>query len=297
MSDGPAPRVIDRIGHLALRVRDLDAAVAVATEVMGMRVSQREGGCVYLTLGDEHHSLQYIASDENGLDHIGLEAAGPAGLDAVRRRVAGEGLRVVGDGPLDAGIADGFAFLGPDGVAYEIYTGMDRGEPPFTPSGVRPERIGHFTMHARDPEATRDFLERVLGFRLSDTITGEGYFLRCNAEHHGIGLFAGRGTLHHTGWLVQGIADLGRLGDVLDERGERLLWGPVRHGAGRNIAAYFAEPAGSVVELYTDMEMFLDEATFRPRTWDGSDPGWYTRWAPGRPEGFRAYGVAPRVFP
>jgi catechol-2,3-dioxygenase len=289
-------RVIDRIGHLAVGVRDLDAAVHCATHVMGMRESERRDGCAYLTLGREHHSLQYLAAGDDALDHLGLEAAGPEGLATVRARVAEHGLEVVSETPLDAGLADGFAFRGPDGVVYEVYVGMEGGQPPFAPTGVRPSRIGHFTMHATDPEAVRDFLVAVLGFRLSDTIAGDGYFLRCNSEHHGIGLFRGPiDKLHHTGWLVQSIGELGRLGDVLDEQGQRLVWGPLRHGAGNNIAAYFVEPAGSVVEYYADMEHILDEGSFAPRTWDGNDPGWYSRWSPGRPEGFRAHGLAPRA--
>jgi catechol 2,3-dioxygenase-like lactoylglutathione lyase family enzyme len=289
--------VIDRVGHLAIRVRDLDAAVHCATHLMGMREVERRDGCVYLTLGAEHHTLQYLAADEDELDHLGLEAAGPAALATIRERVDEEGLAVVSETPLDDGIAEGFAFVGPDDVVYEIYTGMDRGQPAYHPTGVRPARLGHFTMHPRDPEAVRSFLERVLGFRLSDTIAGDGYFLRCNAEHHGIGLFRGVGKLHHHGWAVQSLTDLGRLGDLLDEQGSRLIWGPLRHGAGNNIAAYFVEPAGSVVEYYTDMEHIYDEGTFRPRTWDSADSRWYSRWSAGRPQGFRDFGLTPRAIP
>jgi catechol 2,3-dioxygenase len=289
--------LIDRIGHLAIRVRDLDAAVHCATQVMGMREVERRDGCVYLTLGDEHHTLQYLDADADELDHLGLEAAGPAGLAEVRRRVDDEGLEVISETPLDEGIAEGFAFVGPDAVVYEIYINMDRGQPPYHPTGVRPSRLGHFTMHPEDPQAVRSFLERVLGFRLSDTISGDGYFLRCNAEHHGFGLFRGIGKLHHAGWAVQSVAELGRLGDLLDEQGRHLVWGPLRHGAGDNIAAYFVEPAGSVVEYYADMEHIYDEGSFRPRTWDSSDPRWYSRWSPGRPEGFRDFGLTPRAIP
>jgi catechol 2,3-dioxygenase len=106
-------------------------------------------------------------------------------------------------------------------------------------AGVLPDRLGHFTLHPKDPEAVRDFLIRVLDFRLTDIIAGDGYFLRCNSDHDGLGLFEGPGTLHHHAWKVQSDAELGRLADLLDQHRLRLLWGPVRHGAGNNIAAYF----------------------------------------------------------
>lgn len=286
--------VIDGVGHLAIRVRDVDAAVRDAVELMGMREVQRDGACVYLRVGAEHHSLQYIASDEDGLDHLGLLAAGPAGLATVRERVAAEGLRVVADGPLDAGVADGFAFVGPDGITYEIYAGMEQGQPPYLPSGVRPERLGHVTLHPTDPPAVAAFLQRVLGFRLSDTVGPDGFFLRCNSLHHGIGLFRGRGTLHHHAWEVASLGEVGRLADLLGEQGRRLLWGPIRHGVGNNIAAYFLEPAGSVVEYYADMEHIYDEGSFEPRAWDAENSWWWSRWAEQRPPGFRDHGLVPR---
>ena len=286
--------VIDRIGHLAIRVRDIDAAVREAVEVMGMREVRRDGDCVYLRLGAEHHSLQYIAAEEDGLDHLGLQAAGAAGMQAVRARVAAEGLRVVSDGPLDAGLADGFAFVGPDDVTYEVYVGMEQGQPPYHPTGIRPARLGHFTMHPQDPPAVCAFLQRVLGFRVSDTVGADGFFLRCNSEHHGIGLFRGRGTLHHHAWEVQSLGEIGRLADLLGEQRRRPLWGPIRHGVGNNIALYFLEPAGSVVEYYADMEHIYDEASFETRAWDAENTWWWSRWAEQRPDGFRDHGLIPR---
>ena len=288
-----AQRVIDRLGHLALRARDLEAAVREAVELMGMREVARDDSSVYLRVGAEHHSLQLVAADADGLDHLGLEASGPAGVAEARARIDREGLPVVSDGPLGTGVEDGFAFLGPDGVTYEIYSGMDGGQPPYVPSGVRPMRLGHVTMHPTDPPAVAEFLQRVLGFRLSDRVGPDGYFLRCNAEHHAIGLFRGRGTLHHHAWEVQSIAELGRLGDVLGGQRRRVLWGPVRHTVGNNIAVYFLGSAGAVVEYYADMEHIYDEGSFQPRVWSADDPWWYSMWAEERPAGFRDHGLVP----
>lgn len=290
MSSAP---VVDSIGHLAIRTRDLDAAVQHAVETMGMRETQRDGGTSYLRVGDEHHSLQYVAADEDGLDHLGLLAAGEPGLAEARLRVAEAGLQVVSEGPLDPGLADGFAFVGPDDVTYEVYLGMPRGEPPFSPTGLRPSRLGHFTMHPKDPPAVAEFLQTVLGFRVSDHVGPDGFFLRCNSEHHGIGLFRGRGSLHHHAWAVQSLGEIGRMADLLGDQRRRPLWGPIRHNVGNNIAVYFLEPAGSVVEYYADMEHILDEGSFVARSWDAEDSWWWSRWAEWRPEGFRDHGLMP----
>jgi catechol 2,3-dioxygenase len=84
---------------------------------------------------------------------------------------------------------------------------------------------------------------------------------------------------------------------VIDDLGGTLLWGPLRHGAGNNIAAYFAEPSGAVVEVYTDMEAILDEGAFNERTWTNEDPRWWSRWAKIRGPGFHEYGLPPAKRP
>src|SRR2546430_14206958 len=67
--------MISSIGHVALQVPNLDASVAWATTVMGLREVAREGKTSYLTHGGVHHSLIYI------------EAAGEIGRASCRERV------------------------------------------------------------------------------------------------------------------------------------------------------------------------------------------------------------------
>jgi hypothetical protein len=73
--------------------------------------------------------------------------------------------------------------------------------------------------------------------------------------------------------------------------GRELIWGPVRHGAGHNIAAYYVETSGAVVELYTDLEQIYDDA--RPPVVWGADENWYNKWSSFRPEEFRTFGIPP----
>jgi hypothetical protein len=137
-----------------------------------------------------------------------------------------------------------------------------------------------------------DFLERVLDFRVSDVVEA-GRFLRCNVEHHGIAVLPGPGRLHHHAWEVRDIGEIVRLGDLLDRRGERLMWGPIRHGAGNNIAAYLIDPAGVVVEYYTDMQRIYDENHIAGQ-WTMDDPRSYSLWAPIPPPGdFMGLGAPP----
>lgn len=282
--------LISAMGHVSIRTDRLEESVRDAVETLGLHENQRSQGVAYLAADAVHHELRYVESDRSALESIGLLAAGGDALLQVRRRVRDEGLAVVSRQPSGDGIGDGFSFAGPEGVVFEVYVEMVAA--PRGPVGFGPDRYGHVNLHVADPTSFKDFLVRVLDFRVSDVIgEGAGYFLRCNSEHHGIALLRGRGTLHHHAWQVQSIAELGRLGDRLHAQGRELVWGPVRHGAGHNIAAYYVAPAGNVVELYTDLEQVYDDDR-PPLEW--ADPGeWNNLWSRHVPPGFRDHGLAP----
>lgn len=288
--------VISAIGHTAIQVRDLEAALWNATEIMGLRETLRDGNNVYLTNGSAHHCVQYIASDVDAVDHLGLEAAGPDALERLRSRLELENVPIISNRPLDDTLSDGLAFVGPAGFTIEAYVGMPSGEPTYIPRGVRPKRLGHFNTLVQEPTEMVEFFTRILDFRVCDYLA-DGAFLRCNAEHHGMAILNGPGHLHHHGWQVSSIAEVARLGDVLHENGQHLLWGPIRHGIGENIAGYYADPTGLVVEYYADMEHIYNEHEFQPRSWDPvAGHEWYSFWAPLRPEAdWRQRGLMPAV--
>jgi catechol 2,3-dioxygenase len=282
--------VISAIGHVAMRVRDLDACVSMATDIMGLAIRGEGGDAVDLTHGAPRHSLQYIGGSRNALDHIGLETPDVDTLDEVRRRVEVAGLRIVDDGPLDDGLEHGLVFEGPAEVTFEVYCGMPHDAIAPRSQGVRPNRLGHVNYTPQEVAPTFAFLSEVLDFRISDAVIG-GYFLRCNVDHHGIAVLPGNGQFHHHAWEVSSLEELRRMCDQLDERGESVLWGPVRHGCGNNIAIYFQGADGAVVEYYCDMARIYDDQAYEPREWDLTDHKWYNRWSPALPEGFVERGV------
>jgi catechol 2,3-dioxygenase len=282
--------VVSAIGHVAIVTTDLDVAVQNATTIMGLRVSERRDDGVDLTHGPQHHSLQYLAGDTNALHHIGLVAAGSAALHEIHSRADNAGFKIPRETAFDDSIPEGLVLAGPEGFQFEIYCGMPEDEPAYSPTGVKPGRFGHVNLTLGDPAAMRDFLERILDFRISDEVAG-GFFMRCNVDHHGIGMFAGPPALNHYAWEVQSTVELGQLGDRIDETGGSLLYGPVRHGAGNNIAAYYQEPSGAVVEYYCDMERIYDEASYKTPVWDFSNHKWMSRWAPFVPAEFLSLGI------
>lgn len=283
--------VIAEMGHVALQTNKFEESIATAQSALGLRETGRVDGDVFLSAANVHHELLYRESDRDAVDHIGLVAAGPAALGEVYRRVQDAGMPIVSTSPLEPGIGDGFAFLGPEDYVFEIYTGMAQNARQTPDFG--PDRYGHINIHPQNANRMKDFLVEILDFRVSDVIGDDfAYFLRCNADHHGIAIIQGRGSMHHHAWQAQSIVDLGKLGDRLEILGGELIWGPVRHGAGHNIAAYYVEPNGVVVELYTDLEQIYDDER-PPVRWEADDTRWFNRWGTYNGKDFRSHGIFP----
>ena len=283
--------VIAAVGHVALRVRDLDGAVGTATELLRVKESERSEDRVYLTEGAPHHSVIYIDAAEDALDHVGLIARDLGALTEVRGRVERAGFTIVSNEPLNPATGEGFAFVGPEGFMFEVSLGQEQLPHKQRPIGCLVRRFGHVNLFVKDPKAMADFLADTLDFRLSDEVEGKAFFMRCNVDHHGIGLFIGAGVIHHYAWEVQSLAQLGDFADRVDQRGGSVLWGPGRHTIGSNIAVYFLEPCGVVVELYADMERVYDELNRKPGSWEMVGHKWFSQWMPQLPEGFLDLGI------
>ncbi|WP_120006574.1 VOC family protein [Nesterenkonia muleiensis] len=284
--------VISEIGYICIHSSNIEQSLGHARDILGLVETDRTGNAVFLSSrAKRHHELVYIDAQRDAVGQVGLIAAGPTGLREARRRVQDAGYPILTDLPLHPGVEDGFSFAGPEGFIFEIYIGPQKSD--VVPAGHAPDRFGHVNLHPKNVEAMRHFFVDVLDFRVSDIIGDDfAYFLRCNTEHHGIALIRGAGWLHHHAWQVQSIAELGKVADRLCDHGMRLLMGPVRHGAGHNMAAYYVEPSGAVVELYTDLEHIYDDER-PPVIWPAEDQKWATRWALYDFTEFRSHGLFP----
>jgi catechol 2,3-dioxygenase-like lactoylglutathione lyase family enzyme len=290
--------VISDIGHVSVRVRDLDAAEQLATSVMGLRVTERTDDSVWLSHGTDHHSLHYTRDTTDAVDHVGLMAPDAESIAEIATRVTAAGLEIIADGPVGPGVEDGFTFQDAEGFAFQIYSRMKQVElPNHAPIALRPRRLGHVNFFARDARRMQKMLIEILDCRVSDWAGAEGAFLRCNVDHHGIGVFPGPGHLHHHAWEYPTIVELAELADHVDTQGGTTLWGPMRHGIGRNIATYVREPSGLIAEFYCDMDRIYDDANHVPGHWDiDSGHKWMSLWAKHYPaEGFMEMGLPPAV--
>ena len=118
--------MVSHLGHVHLRVRELDSAIDFYTGVLGLEVTERVGRYAFLSFGVHHHdvALQAVGadapapSDGVGLYHAAFEVETPAELRATYERLLDRGVDV---SPVDHGISKALYFEDPSGNGLEIY--------------------------------------------------------------------------------------------------------------------------------------------------------------------------------
>lgn len=119
-----------RIGHVHLKVADLDRAIAFYGGVLGFEVTQRLGqGAAFLGAGGYHHHIGLNTWDSagstppppghTGLYHTAILYPDRRSLAQALRRVIAAGLDL--DGAADHGVSEAIYLRDPDGNGVELY--------------------------------------------------------------------------------------------------------------------------------------------------------------------------------
>ena len=127
--------VATRVGHVHLKVADLDRAIAFYGDVLGFAVMQRYGPqAAFLSAGGYHHHIGLNTWESagatppppghTGLYHTAFLYPDRASLAAVLRRVLAAGIPL--DGAADHGVSEAIYLRDPDQNGVELY--VDRAE-------------------------------------------------------------------------------------------------------------------------------------------------------------------------
>lgn len=133
-----------RIGHVHLKVADLERALAFYTGVLGFRLTQRYGSrAAFVAAGDYHHHIGLNTWESaggpppppgtTGLYHVAILYPTRAALaDALRRLVAA---RHSIEGASDHGVSEALYLRDPDGNGHELYWDRPRDRWPVAADG------------------------------------------------------------------------------------------------------------------------------------------------------------------
>ena len=118
------------IGHVHLKVADLERALGFYRDVLGFEVTQRMGsGAVFLSAGGYHHHIglntweslggHAPAAGTTGLYHLAILYPTRAELADALRRLIKAGIPL--DGASDHGVSEALYLRDPDGNGVELY--------------------------------------------------------------------------------------------------------------------------------------------------------------------------------
>lgn len=144
-----------------------------------------------------------------------------------------------------------------------------------------PVEVGHVVFFCTDVISTSAFYQDKLGFVLSDRYPGRGDFLRCSAEggHHDLFLLQppqARKGLNHVAFTVRDLHEVVGGGMHMSRQGWKTELGPGRHPISSAMFWYFENPAGALVEYYTDEDELTAEWVAREFT---PSPELFAEWA------------------
>jgi catechol 2,3-dioxygenase len=133
-----------RIGHVHLKVADLERSLAFYCGVLGFELTQRYGpGAAFVSAGGYHHHIGLNTwesrggspppADTTGLYHAAILYPTRAALAEALRRLLAAGIEV--EGVADHGVSEAIYLRDPDGNGLELYWDRPRELWPRTPEG------------------------------------------------------------------------------------------------------------------------------------------------------------------
>ena len=264
-----------RIGHATFETSDLARQTEYYTDLLGLTVAEREKDSVYLATKIGQLAIQLNKGERECCTKLSFEVAPNSDFGELARELAKDGIKSDLRNDSIPGIGAVLVFEDCKGTTVELFKDWSYLGKHTQVSGVGPLKLGHVAWVVNDVPATVDFYTRVLGFRVSDWIGDFFAFIRCNSDHHTLNFIRGKNEkMHHMAFELKDVVHLQSACDLMGQREHPILWGPLRHGPGHNMAIHHRNPDDQVIELYCELDQMLDEdlGYFLPRPWHHDTP-------------------------
>jgi catechol 2,3-dioxygenase len=132
-----------RIGHVHLKVADLDRALGFWRDILGFEVMQTRPGAAFLSAGGNHHHIALNTWESaggsppprnaTGLFHVAVLYPSRAALADALKRVLAAGVTL--DGASDHGVSEALYLRDFDGNGVELYVDRPKAEWPLDAEG------------------------------------------------------------------------------------------------------------------------------------------------------------------
>jgi catechol 2,3-dioxygenase-like lactoylglutathione lyase family enzyme len=274
-----------RLGHATFTTPDLDKAIDYYAQVNGLLVAEREKNRAFLATKVGQLIVQLELGDQAACTKLSFEIAPSVDFEEARRALANDGIKSELRNDSIPGIGKVLAFKDNKGTTIELFTEWSYLCRHGQALGAAPLKLGHVAFAVQNPQETASFYERVMGFRVSDWIGDFFVFMRCNTDHHSVNFIRGKSTrMHHIAFELKDFSHLQESCDILGQQQIPIIWGPLRHGPGHNIATYHRNQDDQVVEFFCEMDQMFDEELgyFEPRPWHHDQPQRPKVWTPGK---------------
>jgi len=266
---------VKRLGHATFKTPDMQRAVDYWAHVIGLSVVERNKSQTVLATRFGEEAIALENGDSGELLRTAFQVAPGSDLGDLQKALAKSGVNSEIRSDISPGVAKAVAFTDPKGTLVELYADYRFAKRDTVEQGIMPLKFGHIAARHPDVQTVTSFYTDVLGFKVSDWMGDRFSFLRCGADHHTVNFVRyEEARLHHIAFEVKDMAEVQRACDLLARNNIQLVWGPIRHVVGHNVAAYHRTPDDQRIEIFTEMDVMRDEQLgyFEPRPWHEDFP-------------------------
>jgi catechol-2,3-dioxygenase len=261
---------VQQIAYVTYETPDLKRLADYYSEVVGFDQIHSDKSSVVLASSMGNETLLFQQGAQCGCTRKSFQISPDCDLSEIASHLTKKGIQNEIRSDVLPSIGKAILFKDPIGTQIELFTGFRQPSPRREAHGIGPLKLGHIAFNVSSPSTLADFYCGVLGFRVSDWMEDFFVFLRCNADHHTVNFRGGPVTgVDHLAFELKDWSHVQAACDVLARHRRPILWGPIRHSIGHNIAVYHRDPDGNMIELYTEMDQMKSEALgyFDLRPW------------------------------
>ena len=271
-----------KISHLrgiVMRAPNITQTKEFYQNLWGLETDLSDDDTIYFHgTGSEPFIYGIKDSDVYGIEYIHFGLEDRATMDEFFESLQPKNVKILGRPAVFSDIIGGYGFeiLDLENRRYRFTTDVQKR--PSKDTFAHARKISHVVLNSAIIDDMVQFLQDVLGFRISDYSADQMVFMRCSNDHHSIALVRGQyPSVNHVAFEMPDLDSFMRGIGRMKQMGHHPSWGPGRHGPGNNPFAYFVSPSGFVIEFTAELQQ-IDEATHQPKVWSREDPESMDRW-------------------